>query len=172
MGETAGGVLRRGPDRVVAGVCSGLGHYFGVDPLIVRLVFVLMTVLHGVGILIYAVLWFLMEPPVAAQDAGSRTLGQRVRMMGDEIRDDFRSGFSRSSTSVPGAPTPGESRGATAVAPPQQSRQRGVWIGAILIALGAYFLLDNLGVFNSFRWDLFWPVIFIAAGVLFLLRRR
>jgi len=42
MGETTGGVLRRGPDRIIGGVCSGLATYFGVDPLLVRIVFVLL----------------------------------------------------------------------------------------------------------------------------------
>jgi hypothetical protein len=42
----------------------------------------------------------------------------------------------------------------------------------VLIALGAFFLLENLGILNGFRWDLFWPAVLIAIGLLFLLRRR
>jgi len=63
MGETAGGVLRRGSDRIIAGVCSGLAEYFHIDPTLVRVVFVILALAPpGVGIILYAVLWFLMEP--------------------------------------------------------------------------------------------------------------
>jgi phage shock protein PspC (stress-responsive transcriptional regulator) len=171
MSERAGGTLRRGPDRILGGVCSGLAHYLGVDPLLVRIVFVILALAHGIGILLYFVLWLLMEPPLAGVATGSRSLGDRVRMMGDEIREDFRTGF----RSPPADPTPPRPPGEPAAAPPAASgtsHQRGLWLGVLLIALGAYFLLDNLGVFNSFRWDLFWPVVLIAIGLLFLARRR
>ena len=45
-------------------------------------------------------------------------------------------------------------------------------LGIILIVLGAYFLLTNLGVLANIRWDLFWPAVLIALGLLLLLRRR
>src|SRR2546426_11132247 len=47
MGETTGGVLRRGSDRIIAGGCSRLGQYFGVEPLLVRVGFVLLTPVGG-----------------------------------------------------------------------------------------------------------------------------
>lgn len=43
-------------DRVVSGVCAGLGHYFGLDPVIVRLAFVLFTLAGGAGLLAYLIL--------------------------------------------------------------------------------------------------------------------
>lgn len=174
MGETTGGVLRRGSDRIVAGVCSGLAHYFGLDVMLVRIVFIVLALLHGVGIVLYIVLWFLMDPPASLQAEGSRHFGERLRSMGDEIRDDFRTGFRRSqssSTEPPATPTTSTPGGSTSP-PPIYGRPRGLWLGIILIVAGAYFLLDNLGYLNAFRWDVFWPVVLIAIGIFVLLRRR
>ena len=44
--------------------------------------------------------------------------------------------------------------------------------GDILIALGTYFLIDNLGLLRGFRWELVGPVVLIAIGLLVLVRRR
>ena len=44
-------------DVVIAGVASGLGAYLGLDPVIVRLAFILLTFMNGIGILIYLALW-------------------------------------------------------------------------------------------------------------------
>ncbi|MCP5058525.1 MAG: PspC domain-containing protein [bacterium] len=53
--------FRTADDRMVAGVCSGLAIQFGLPTAIVRLAFVLMSLfMGGVGIVIYAVLWFVM----------------------------------------------------------------------------------------------------------------
>ncbi|GAB1689382.1 PspC domain-containing protein [Krasilnikovia sp. M28-CT-15] len=56
-------------DRVLAGVCGGLGRYFGVDPVVVRVGFaVLAIVTGGTALLAYPVLWLIMpeEPRPAA----------------------------------------------------------------------------------------------------------
>lgn len=51
-------VLRRSrDDRVIAGVCGGLGRHFGIDPVILRLVFVVLLLAGGSGILLYVVGW-------------------------------------------------------------------------------------------------------------------
>lgn len=53
--------FRTANDRMVAGVCSGLAIQFGLPTAIVRLGFVLMSLfMGGVGVVIYAVLWFVM----------------------------------------------------------------------------------------------------------------
>ena len=46
--------------RVIAGVCVGLAAYFGVDPTLVRLVFALLTIFGGVGILLYLCAWVVI----------------------------------------------------------------------------------------------------------------
>ncbi|GLY96389.1 PspC domain-containing protein [Actinoplanes sp. NBRC 103695] len=48
-------------DRIVAGVCSGVGRYFTVDPVLIRVAFAVATVLTwGVALLAYPIMWFLM----------------------------------------------------------------------------------------------------------------
>jgi phage shock protein PspC (stress-responsive transcriptional regulator) len=47
-------------DRIIAGVCSGIGRHFNIDPTIVRIAFVASLFLPGPQILIYLVAWLLM----------------------------------------------------------------------------------------------------------------
>ena len=47
-------------DVMIAGVCSGLAKYFSMDPTVVRLIFVLLLLLGGNGVLIYIILWIIM----------------------------------------------------------------------------------------------------------------
>lgn len=52
--------LTRPPNRMIAGVCSGLAQRFGMSPNVVRLLFVVSCILPGPQFLIYIVLWILM----------------------------------------------------------------------------------------------------------------
>jgi phage shock protein C len=58
--------LTRSQDRMIAGVAGGLGEYLNIDPTVVRILFVLLTLLGGgfLGVLIYAVLWIIMPDPL------------------------------------------------------------------------------------------------------------
>ncbi|MER7458160.1 PspC domain-containing protein [Micromonospora sp. NPDC126480] len=55
-------------DRMVAGVASGVGRYFGVDPTLVRVIFAVAGLLTGgLALLAYPIMWFLMpEEPASA----------------------------------------------------------------------------------------------------------
>lgn len=53
-------LMRSSQDRMIAGVCAGLARYFGVDPVLVRVIFVVLALLGAGGILIYIILWILM----------------------------------------------------------------------------------------------------------------
>ena len=54
--------LRRSTsNRVVAGVCGGLSEYFGIDPVIIRILFVLLILPGGApGLIPYLILWLIM----------------------------------------------------------------------------------------------------------------
>jgi phage shock protein C len=49
-------------DRKIGGVCSGLAHYFDLDPLLVRVAFVAALLLSGVSLVAYLLLWWLVDP--------------------------------------------------------------------------------------------------------------
>ena len=51
-------------DRKLAGVCGGLATYFGIDPVIPRLIWVVFALAGGIGLLAYIVCWLVipMEP--------------------------------------------------------------------------------------------------------------
>ena len=52
-------------EKMIAGVCGGLADYFNVDPTIVRILWVVITLLGGAGVLLYIILWVIMplQPP-------------------------------------------------------------------------------------------------------------
>ena len=48
-------------DRKVCGVCGGLAEYFGIDPTIVRLVYAILAITYGSGLLLYIIAAIIME---------------------------------------------------------------------------------------------------------------
>ena len=62
-------LYRSRTDRMIAGVCGGLGEYLNIDPTIVRLLFVLFLLTGGSGFLIYFVMLLIVpEEPLASTD--------------------------------------------------------------------------------------------------------
>jgi phage shock protein C len=61
--------------RMVAGVCGGLAEYFNVDATMIRVLFLVLTVVGGSGLVIYLVMWIIVPdvgkvPPPAEPPAG------------------------------------------------------------------------------------------------------
>ncbi|HXF03278.1 MAG TPA: PspC domain-containing protein, partial [Arthrobacter sp.] len=64
--------IPRGQDRWIGGVASGIGHRIGLDPILVRGLFILLAV-FGVGVLLYGIAWALLPEPdgrIHAEEAG------------------------------------------------------------------------------------------------------
>jgi phage shock protein PspC (stress-responsive transcriptional regulator) len=66
---------RRTDDRVLAGVASGLGDYFNVDPLLIRILLVASIVFGGLGIFLYVAAWLLVPDDRLDRSIAERTLG-------------------------------------------------------------------------------------------------
>ncbi len=48
---------RSSKNKIIAGICGGLGEYFQIDPVIFRLLFIVLTLGVGFGVLAYIILW-------------------------------------------------------------------------------------------------------------------
>lgn len=57
-------LYRSSEHKVIFGVCGGLAEYFSVDPTIIRLIFVFLTIFDGIGLLAYLVLAIVMPAPL------------------------------------------------------------------------------------------------------------
>lgn len=54
-------LLRSTKNRMVAGVCGGIGEYFSVDPTVIRLAWVIFTLISmGAGIIAYIIAWIII----------------------------------------------------------------------------------------------------------------
>ncbi len=75
-------VRRSKTDRVIGGVCGGLGSYFGVDPLWFRLAFVVLAIGGGAGVLLYIIGWLIIpESGVDQGQAAAVNLGNKGPMI-------------------------------------------------------------------------------------------
>ena len=76
-GQTHRKLYRDPDDRVLGGVCSGLGAYFNFDPVIIRLIFVALFFGAGSSLLLYLILWIVVPK--------AYTSAQRLEMRGEEV---------------------------------------------------------------------------------------
>jgi phage shock protein C len=53
-------LVRSSSQRMLAGVCGGVAEYIGWDPTIVRVIWIILTLAGGSGILLYLILWLVM----------------------------------------------------------------------------------------------------------------
>ena len=53
-------LYRSTENRIVAGVCGGIAEYFETDPILVRIIFIFISLIGAAGILLYIILWFMI----------------------------------------------------------------------------------------------------------------
>lgn len=70
-------LYRNEEDVILAGVASGIATYFDIDPVIVRILFIIFAFFNGIGILVYIILWLVV--PVA------QTTAQKYAMRGEKV---------------------------------------------------------------------------------------
>ena len=134
-------------DSVIAGVSGGLGQYLNIDPLIIRILFVIFTVFGFGGLIIYIILWIALP---LDPDYTYHTYHHNKNMHMENQNPNTGSESTR--RSYPEYP---------------KSKNDGNLIaGVLLITLGAMFLVDRFIPRIDFG-DL-WPVLLIAAGIIIM----
>ena len=76
-------VRRSRSERVIAGVCGGLGRYLGIDPVLLRVAFIILALANGLGLIAYVVAWVAIPEerpgqPLAPAPEGRRETGRLV----------------------------------------------------------------------------------------------
>jgi phage shock protein PspC (stress-responsive transcriptional regulator) len=70
--------MYRDPDhRIIGGVCSGIGAYWDIDPLIPRVIFAALTLAGGLGVLVYLILYIVLPE--------AKTTAQKIEMKGEPV---------------------------------------------------------------------------------------
>ncbi len=132
-------------EKMIGGVCGGLAGYFDIDPVIVRILFVLAVFMGGSGILAYIICWIIIpEEPMAVASPASPPQSAPATQ-------------TTSSDQPQGSPSG------------QESNHRGsMTAGVVLIAIGGLFLLHNL--LPALHFVHMWPILLILLGVAILSR--
>jgi phage shock protein C len=135
-------LTRSETDKMIAGVCGGLAEYLNLDPVWVRLLFVLLLFASGIGAPIYLVLWVIMPREELAGKPGSAVLQDNFDDLSQTVSD-----------KVGRLNRPGT-------------------VGTMLILFGIYFLFSQFGWFHWLNGAIFWPVVIICVGIYMLMRRE
>ncbi len=136
-------LYRSESEKLIAGVCGGLAEYFGVDPLLVRFIFVVLA-LNGLGVVLYLVMWVVIPTRSMPEMVSEEIMRHNVNEMRERVRQITRS-F-------------------------RESSQGSMIIGLALVALGVLFIAREL--LPAIPSGIVWPVVLILIGAFMLLRRR
>ena len=146
--------LYRSSYRIIGGVCAGLAEGSHVDALWVRVAFLILIFIQGIGVFLYIVLWLVMPERVegGGQRSGFEAMTADIRRIRGELQH----------------PTAGKSQaGASTPAPSGVFQNQSLVFGLILVVIGLVLLGGNVGIIN---WSVVWPAALITLGIVILVR--
>jgi phage shock protein PspC (stress-responsive transcriptional regulator) len=162
-------------ERLLLGVCAGLGQYFGIETLWIRVIAILITVVSGFfpGLAAYFVLAYIMPKegsgPVKTESTFKENLAD-LQESSQNLTKAFKNAFSEN---------PGQTGSQTENAPPksvsrQTDKRKGVYVIAIvLVALGIFFIIvNNVGWLQSYIWPLTLITVGFIVVAVVLTRRK
>lgn len=117
-------LYRNQNDTVIAGVCSGLAEYFDIDPVLSRIVFVLLALFGGGGVLVYVILWIILpKKPFGSFSPGAASENRSEPGMQDAGAEEVRFPGQEIASGTP--------------------RKGSIIAGVVLVTLGFLFLVDE-----------------------------
>lgn len=168
--QTQTRLTRSANNKILGGVCGGLGHYFGIDPIIVRLIFVGLLLAGGMTVVLYPILWLVM-PEAETGQAGFSTglhemhqVAQHVRTQAGEGVQELRTRMGAAFTS--GSPQPRFDSQTGEPLPQVTGQNRNGVLGVALLGVGALMLASMFPGGSSAA-----IALLLLAGGFYLLRR-
>lgn len=135
-------LYRSNTNKFLGGVCAGLGEFFSIDPIIIRVFFILLTLFGGGGMLIYIILWLIIPSSLNKSEVTEDSIKKGANEIQEKVQD-FAQDIKNYSK--------------------EHSGKR--IFGIVLIVIGMLFLISNLGLFNfHFIWK-FWPILLIIIAI-------
>lgn len=143
-------------DKLVGGVAAGIGEYLNVDPVIIRLIFVLLAFPGGIGIVVYIIAMIIMPEDPTCENKGEPEKAAGKKIDEEEIKKRAKE-FAEEVKSA-----------ANNFRREKSGRMDGrIIFGLIVLAIGVMFLFQNLIGINI--WSAFWPIILIIIGAAILI---
>ncbi|HHV98271.1 MAG TPA: PspC domain-containing protein [Clostridiaceae bacterium] len=140
-------LYRSKSNRVLAGVCGGIAEYFNIDPTIVRIIWVVIGLTYGAGIIAYIIASIII--PDRKFDSSYNAWNEQSK------NEDFEPGFNPNDWKQE---------------PKHDTEKSRNTVGIILIAIGLIFLARQL--FNWLDLKVILPLIFIIAGAFLIFNSR
>jgi len=144
-------IFRSIDDYMLAGVCGGLAEYFKIDGSLVRIIFVLLTLSGGAGILVYLILWLVIPKEQGLEKVINRE--KKVKEFANDVKNKAKSM-------------------AKEIKIDTKIKKSGKKINILGIAL---ILVGVVSIWNQISpilidWNFFWPGLLILIGILVLFR--
>jgi phage shock protein C len=173
-------LYRSRKERMIGGVCGGLAQYFNIDPVIVRIIAVLLIFVNGIGLLAYLIMAIVVplesttatEPREVIRE-NVQEIKETATQVGKDIKATFTEGNKSQEAKAEQKAEPAMQAVEKKPEEVQQFRQRGFLIlGVVVIVVGILFLIGNLNFFSRFYWNFIWPVILVIVGLLIIFGTR
>jgi len=171
-------LLRSNENKILFGVCSGMGKYFDIDPVIIRIIFIILLFTGGSGFLAYIIAIFIIpeEKPFRPNKTNSNDFDNNFNST-DNTYDEKKESFgtinddSNSYNELSDKYYNKKSNNSSEIT--------GLIIGISLIFFGALFLMRNFSFWNDiyiFIMPLikkfFWPSVLIILGVFVIYKNK
>lgn len=152
-------------DKILAGVCGGIGEYFEIDPVLIRILWVISAFVGGAGVLAYIVAAIVM--PSKESVYNGKTYESTYKASGTyNARTDAETGSAERET---GSAEESQTEPGKIYRHRRSEKENRVLGGLILIALGGFFFLREFLPWIS--GSLLISVVFIGLGFYFLTRK-
>ena len=148
-------IYRKTDDCIVAGVCGGLADYFEIDETLVRVIFVLLAIGGGSGVLIYLVLWLIIP----------KEGKENKKVNWEENVKEFTEDVSKKAKTVDK-----EIKKEIKVEKIKPEKRQGSFLGLILILWGGILLVNQVAPM-LIEWEYVWPGMLIFLGGYLMLRK-